>query len=91
MRFAIIFNSEELNKMQWPIIVENWKRVLQSNSRRAKYCNAFNNEERKIIYHYYKSVFSPWFYKSGTPNEREMPYRHYHLLIRAVQFFATIQ
>lgn len=90
MRLATIFNRSELDSLQWEIIVECWKNVMQSNSRRTKYCQQFSNEERKIIHHYYKSVFSPWFYKGGTPNEREMTTNHYHLIKRAVHFFATV-
>jgi hypothetical protein len=91
MRLAIIFNRNELNRLQWQVIVENWKRVMTCHSRRAKYCNEFSNPDRIRIYHLYKTVFTPWFYKGGQPEERELTINDYQLIERAVHFFATVK
>ena len=93
-RLAIVFNRDDLTKLQTPIIVEMWDRVMNTGSGKRKLNKEFTSDEINRIKKLYKLFYTWHFQKvggSGTPNEcHSMTLEDYHLTQRAVHFFATI-
>ena len=91
---AIIFEHDDLIKLQTPIIVEMWDRVMNTGSGKRKLNNEFTPEEINRIRQLYK-VFYIWHFKkfggTGIPKEcHSMTIADYQLTERTVHFFATI-
>ena len=82
------FNHEELNRLQSPVMVEMWDKIMGCNRIKNKYKDQFNEQERQLIRRYY-NIFYEWYLRTGTPQHHRMKPATYHLLQRAVQFFAT--
>jgi len=90
MNLVMEFNREELNSLQFPIIVENWEKVKESGSKRRKWLAEFSEEERKTLGEYYKR-FHEWYLKKGTPEFYIFRKAEtLDLVKRAVHFFATV-
>jgi hypothetical protein len=94
MRMAIIFNHDDLNKLQTPIIIEMWDRVMSTGSGKRKLTETFTPDEINRIKRLYK-LFYKWHFSkvggTGIPDEcHSMTIEDYQLTKRAVHFFATI-
>jgi hypothetical protein len=89
MEMMLQLNREELNALQYPVVVEMWDRVQGSMSKRRKYNEAFTEKERNTIRRY-KSLFHNWFLVKGTPENAVMSLATLTLLKRAIDFFGTI-
>lgn len=88
MKIITRFEREELNQMQYPVIVESWDRKMGSFSFKRKYRNEFTENERKLIRNYYNKFYR-WHLVVGTPEYHDMKIKTYELLNRAISFFAT--
>jgi hypothetical protein len=87
-----VFERHELMDLQYGVIIESWRNVMQCGSKRRKYLNAFTAEERKVIERYYK-IYSRWFFGvngSGIPERHAMSINNYNLMLRAANFFANV-
>lgn len=86
-------DSQELNDLQFPIIVEMWDKVsghTACGSKHRAYISTFSEKERKLISYYHK-LFYNWYLVKGTPQRhRFKTVGHIELIKRAVNFFATI-
>ena len=93
MKYVFEYSREELNRWQYPIIVENWDRIASKEAYgrlKRLYVAEYTSSERATLARYYK-LFYRWYFVTGTPE-------HYifrkaetmHLILRAIQFFATI-
>jgi hypothetical protein len=94
MRMAIIFEHDDIVKLQTPIIIEMWDRVMNTGSGKRKLTEAFTPDEINRIKQLYK-IFYTWHFKkfggTGIPKEcHSMTIADYQLTERAVHFFATI-
>ncbi len=87
-KIMLSFSREELNRMQYPVLVEMWDEIKGSYSRRRKYCLEFTKTERKTISIYY-TIFYQWYLVKGTPENHTMKTKTYNLLNRAIEFFAS--
>jgi hypothetical protein len=94
MRVAIIFNHDDLVKLQTPIILEMWGKVMNTGSGKRKLKDQFTLEEIKRLKELY-SLFYTWHLKkfggTGIPTEcHSFTVPDYELTQKAVRFFATI-
>jgi hypothetical protein len=85
MKIYTAFNYDELNRLQYPVLLELWDR-FKDGSRRRKYLARFNEKEREILQHYYK-LFYDWHFRRGTPEECIMKITTYEFLHRAINWF----
>lgn len=87
MKLRLAFDRDELNAMQYPVMVEMWDRL---NKRKRKlYNEEFTEAERDTISRYYR-LFYDWYLRRGTPEEHVMARTTYELLNRAIAFFASL-
>ena len=89
MKLTVTLQSDEINRLQFPIVVEMWERVKGSGIKRKEYMKTFTQEERKTIYRYYRKFYD-WYLRTGTPEEVSMNVETLLLIKRAIAFFATI-
>lgn len=89
MKMMIELSKDELNALQYPVVVEMWDKVMGSASKKRKYREQFTETERDKIRVYY-NMFYRWYLKSGTPDKATMSPDTYQLLQRACNFFGTI-
>lgn len=74
--------------VQYPVIVESWEKAKFGRGKR-EWEKQFNQAERRKIASYH-GRFHRWHLVSGTPDHVSLQLGTLRLLIRAVQFFATI-
>ena len=89
MKLVTVFEREDLLKLQPGIIIEMWRNVMQSGSKKRKYKEEFTVSERGHITRQYK-IYQTWYYQTGIPDTHKMPIHIYQLMQRAVHFFATV-
>jgi hypothetical protein len=93
MKLATVFNQKELTRLQTPIIIEMWSKVMTTGSGKRKLTEAFTPDEIESIKRLYKT-FHNWHFKkvggTGIPANHAMTIKDYQLTKRAVHFFATI-
>jgi len=86
-------DTQELNELQYPIIVEMWDTVIGRNncgSKHRKWLAKFTEKERKLISYYYK-LFYNWYLVKGTPQQHTFKsIGNINLIQKAVNFFALI-
>jgi hypothetical protein len=90
MRLVMEFSREDLNRLQYPIIVENWEKVKSCGSKKRRWLAEFTEPERKLLSEYYK-IFYDWYLRRGTPER--FVFRKgstVDLIHRAVAFFASV-
>jgi hypothetical protein len=85
----IELDREELNGMGFPVVVEQWDRVMGSGSKRRKYLNEFTEKQRKTIKRYY-NTFYRWYLVEGTPEKHRMYPETLILLRNVCYFFGTV-
>lgn len=92
MELVFQFNQHDLNKLNFPIIVENWDRIATNQAggrQRRAYLSKFDKKEREILQRYYR-IFYRWYLVTGTPQRFIFRKQKTILLIqKAVNFFAT--
>jgi len=90
---GIQMNGQELNELQFPIIVEMWNKVVGNGncgSKHRSWLVEFTKDERKLISYYHK-LFYNWYLVKGTPQKHIFKnISDINLVQRAVNFFATI-
>lgn len=88
MKIQVVFEREDLDAMQYPVLVTCWDRVTETGSRRRRYHEAFTEAERNTIGRYYR-IFYDWYLRRGTPDSHIMHTKTHELLVRAIDFFAS--
>jgi len=92
MRLVLEYSREDLDNLQYPIMVESWERVAGAGAggkQRREYLLEFNSIERNTLQRYYRK-FHRWYLVSGTPEKfvfRKL--ETIQLLKRAISFFAV--
>lgn len=71
MKMMVQLNSDELNALQYPVVVEMWKHIEQSGSKRRLWLKSFNEAEREKARHWYR-MFYDWYLRKGTPQSQVM-------------------
>lgn len=89
MRMKVSLYRNEINQLQYPVVVEMWKHISFSGSKQRKYHAEFNENERRIIRDYYNRFYD-WYLRTGTPEEVSMFPETLKLLKRAINFFGTL-
>lgn len=89
MKMMIELSREELNNLQFPVMVEMWDKVQGSISKKRKYKLQFTNQERETISRYYK-IFYNWYLVKGTPEKAVMNLKTLLILERAINFFGCL-
>ncbi len=89
MKVMLQLNTEEINELCYPVVVEMWDKVMGAGSKRRKYHNTFNEQERDTIRRYYKKFYK-WYLVTGAPKETTMKPETLILLQRVCNFFGTI-
>jgi hypothetical protein len=89
VRLRVELSRDEINELQYPVVVEMWEKVKGSLSKKRKYHEAFTYREREKISVYYKKFYD-WHLRVGTPEATSMHPETLTLLKRAIDFFATI-
>ena len=92
VRFMIELDSEDIAALQYPVLVEQWERVVGPYATRRltnQYRERFSGKERETISRY-KSVFHQWYLVEGPPQSRTMSVTTHQLLKNAIAFFATV-
>lgn len=85
---AVFSGDEFLRQVQYPILVEAWRKKEAGRVKRG-WQTTFTEAERKTISSYY-ARFYKWHLVSGTPANVSCQLKTLQLLQRAVQFFAEI-
>lgn len=92
MEIFYSFSQEELDRLQYPVLVEGWDRiggVRAGGKQRKAYRKEFTPDERRTIQRYY-TIFYHWYLITGTPEHyRFRKLKTVDLLQRAINFFAT--
>jgi hypothetical protein len=89
MKMMIALDRDELNALQFPVVVEMWDKVRGSMSKRRQYNKEFDEKERAVIRRYY-NLFYSWYLRKGTPESAVMTLATYNLIQRACNFFGGI-
>lgn len=92
MKLVTVFNQNELTALQTPIIIECWRKVMDTGSGKRKLTKTFTPDEIESIKRLYKT-FHKWHFGvggTGIPANHAMTIADYQLTQRAVHFFATI-
>jgi hypothetical protein len=60
--------SNEVNELQYQVVVEMWKHVEQSGSKRRLYTATFDETEREKIRRWYTNFYK-WYLVTGVPHD----------------------
>ncbi len=88
MRIIIEYNRDDLNRIQYPVIVEGWNKIKSGRIHRA-FEAEFSEKERVTLSRFYP-ILRRWYLEKGTPEKAQIGVQTYNLLIRAANFFGTI-
>ena len=86
MKLVTIFEKPELDMLQYGVVVEGWKRVMQTGSGKRKLAQEFTSEEIEKIKKVYK-LFCWWYGRTGTPGEHRMTLTEFEFTKRVCNFF----
>lgn len=86
-KLFLFLEREELNKLQYPIIVERWDKKNDGKLKRL-FKQEFTTKERQKLYELQK-LFHNWYLVKGTPKMKQFNPNTVDLIKRAVHFFAT--
>ena len=87
MRIVALFNRDELDAMQYPVIVERWDKKGYGKMKRA-YNATFTDRERNKLAGLYHILYR-WYLVTGTPAEKQFHPQTVDLIQRAALFFAS--
>lgn len=89
MRLVMAFNRDDLNALDFPIIVEAWNKRLSGRAKRL-WLSTFTQPERNKLDKLH-TLFYGWYLRTGTPDEYLFRKGStIDLIKRAVTFFATL-
>jgi hypothetical protein len=66
MKAMVQLDRDELNQLQYPVVVEMWKHIESSGSKRRLYLKEFDESERAKVRHWYERFYD-WYLRRGTP------------------------
>jgi hypothetical protein len=90
MKAMVQLTSNEVNKLQYQVVVEMWKR-LKDGSRRRQYLQTFNDIEREKINRWYTNFYK-WYLVTGVPADGVVmsPRTLLWLREKVIPFFAQL-
>jgi len=92
MRMVLEYSREDLDALQYAVIVEMWDYTVGSSSgRRTRllFENSFTGDERATLKRYY-TLFYDWYTRRGTPAAYKFEkMEDVYLIKRATNFFGT--
>ena len=88
MELLYSWSREDLNKLQFPIVVEGWDKRLCGRVKRA-WLQQFNEAERQKAKRLY-DLFYRWYLVKGTPEAHVFKPQTISFIKKLVNFFATI-
>ena len=88
MHLSYTLDSEELARLQTPIVVEQWDKKNFGRVKRL-WLHSFNEADRKRASRLQK-LFYQWYLIKGLPQEHTFKPRTVCLIHRLVEFFASI-
>jgi hypothetical protein len=89
MKAMVALDREEMNGLQYPVVVEMWKHI-ESGSGRRKYLATFNESERAKIKLWYEKFYG-WHLRSGLPESVVMsPDTLLWLQTKVIPFFGQL-
>ena len=89
MKLRVCFNFDELNRLQFPIVVENYEKIKHGSAKR-KYLAEFPDVKVRTKIRELYNLFYRWYLVTGTPNEHAMSLEDYDFARRVVNFFAGV-
>lgn len=90
MKIVTIMERPELERLQYGVVVEQWKHIGYGRGKRL-FEAEFNEEERKQVRALYK-VYSRWhggWTGGGLPDTHAMTVREYQFALRVSDFFGV--
>jgi hypothetical protein len=66
MKAMVQLTSDEVNALQYQVVVEMWKHIEQSGSKRRLYASTFDENERAKIKRWYTNFYK-WYLVTGIP------------------------
>jgi len=88
-RIVTVFNQEEVNATQFPIIVENWDKKNFGKGKRIFRENFKTEPEKDKLRKLYRDFYQ-WYLVRGTPKEICWTVQTYEFVKRAVSVFAQM-
>lgn len=89
MTVMLQLTRDDLNNLQYPVVVEMWDKVMGSGVKRRKYTSMFTEKQRRTIRRY-RDLFHKWYLVKGTPEAHTMKPETLILVRNAIAFFGTI-
>ncbi len=88
MKLSLCLEQSDLNKLQFPVVVEMWEK---KNSGRIKreWLKEFNDSDRKKAYKIYRKFYK-WHLQTGVPDSVMVMPSSYRLMQRLCNFFGTV-
>jgi hypothetical protein len=66
MKAMVQLTSNEVNKLQYQVVVEMWKHIQSCGSKRRRYLDTFDETEREKIRRWYTNFYK-WYLVTGVP------------------------
>jgi hypothetical protein len=90
MKAMVALDRDDMNQLQYPVVVEMWKHIEQSGSKRRKYLATFTESERAKIKFWYEKFWG-WHLRSGLPESVVMsPATLLWLQTKVIPFFGQL-
>jgi len=90
MECMVKLSRDEINALQYPVVVEMWKHVVDQGSKRRLWLAEFNSVERVRAAKWYQR-FCRWYLVTGAPDHVVIhPRTLLWLRHRLIPFFGTL-
>ena len=88
MELAVELNCDEINALQFPVVVEMWDHRTFGRVKRAYLREFPTKSERQRVAYYYKKFYR-WYLIKGTPQTAFFKPEQLRFINRVVNFFGT--
>ena len=89
MELGLILNHEEIQALQYPVVVEMWDKKNGGRVKRA-WLQEFPTEAEREKARYWYLKFYGWYLRTGAPQEISVRPSTLKFLERLINFFGTI-
>ena len=89
MKARIELSRDELNALQYPVVVERWHKALYGKNKRLFLAEFGTEEERQAALQWYQT-FREWYLSKGTPEFFIFRDKGLSFAKRLISFFGTI-
>jgi hypothetical protein len=90
MKAMVSLSREEINLLQYPVVVEMWRRISQPGSKRRLWLVTFNENERALAAEWCKKFYQ-WHLITGVPESVVMsPNTLLWLRTKLIPFFGQL-